>query len=487
MYLRKEIKDFIEKMPKEMKLPSHWRKFVNENSIKYNLIIKHGNEYECTNCGKHFYMNEKETFNFNAYAGQREFCPFCNNNYLIKNGNLKNWYYVYDLAVIDNIDNKIVMRYFDIRRDYDYINRKFCTSYVEYARIVPELNLKLVNERYHKYYMYGSVVEGVWHTDKIKSCRVFNGHLEQYYKQIYLENMETIMKNTIYEHAPLKEAIEYLNNDKVNFIELLEKAKYHSFELLMKAGLYNLAIEKPESFEIDGSFEKRFGVSKDFYDFMKKNNITNKELEVLRMIQTKDIRVIRRLLKLCNNYTTELVKVNNYINLLEFDRYAGEQKNFSIYNYLDYIRNMKRLDVPLRKKILMPENLTEAHDESVKKIKVVSSKKVNNKMKQRYKELKKNIYFDEKFIIRPAKDIKDMKDEAKQQNNCVYTNYSEDYAYGDTDIYFLRDIKQQDKSLVTVEVLGNRIRQKRQSRNTAVTPEQNAFLNLWEKQVLKAA
>ena len=89
------------------------------------------------------------------------------------------------------------------------------------------------------------------------------------------------------------------------------------------------------------------------------------------------------------------------------------------------------------------------------------------------------------FFIRPAKTLNDIKDEAKQQNNCVYTNYSESYAWGDTDIYFLRELKNPKKSLVTVEVRNNKIRQKYQGGNQIVTQEQKNFLNLWEKQVIQ--
>ena len=45
--------------------------------------------------------------------------------------------------------------------------------------------------------------------------------------------------------------------------------------------------------------------------------------------------------------------------------------------------------------------------------------------RKRYEELKRNNYKDNKFCIRPAKTLNDMKDESNQQNNCVYSNYSE--------------------------------------------------------------
>lgn len=152
---------------------------------------------------------------------------------------------------------------------------------------------------------------------------------------------------------------------------------------------------------------------------------------------------------------------------------------------MDYIRNLEKLDVPLTNKMLLPENFVEAHDISVKKVKLVSSKTINKKIQQRYKELLKNEYKDNVFFIRPAKNLKDMREESKQQKNCVYKNYSEDYAYGYTDIYFLRNIKEPEKSLVTVEVNKNKIRQKYQKKNNKVTREQDLFLKIWEKNIIQ--
>ena len=90
MYIRKNIADFLKNMPKDMKLPKHWRKFVNAHSVNYNLILKHGKEYECTNCGKYFYSTQNEG------NGCWEICPFCNNQYDVRRSNLKNYFFLYD-------------------------------------------------------------------------------------------------------------------------------------------------------------------------------------------------------------------------------------------------------------------------------------------------------------------------------------------------------------------------------------------------------
>lgn len=477
MYIRKNIADFLEKMPIDMKMPKHWKRFVNENNINYNLIIKHGKEYECTNCGKYFSSEKLE--------GHSEVCPFCNNNYKVKRNNLKNYSFFYDLALIDNVDNKVVIRYFEVMRIYDNQVRRFKDNVVEYARIIPELDIELASDRFVKYMS----VEKVYHTKKIKKWRIFTGlcGLAQHYKQVYLDNINEKLKGTIYEYSQIKEAIEYLNNKRVDLLYILKKAKYPSFELLMKLGLYKLALDCPESFNEKGNFEKRFGVKKEYYKFMKKNNIAYDELQVLRLIDKPNIRIIRKLLKLSDDSVRDLEETHNYIKLIKLYEYSKKQKEFSISNYLDYINNIEKLGIPFTKKILLPDNFQEAHDLSVKKVKIVNNKLINDKMKERFKELSKNQFSNNVFFIRPAKDLKDMKDEAKQQNNCVYKNYSEKYASGDTDIYFMRNMNSPNKSLVTVEVLNNKIRQKYQKGNKNVTNKQEEFLRIWESKIIQKA
>ena len=477
MYIRKEIREFMEKMPKEMKLPKHWRKFIHEYDVEYNLLIKSGKECECTNCGKYFYTEQEEG------RGRKAMCPFCHNQYDVRRSNLKNYFFLYDLAMVDNIDNNLVLRYFEVWRKYNYKKRRFDDDVVEYARIVPELDIELVNDRFVKYMSF----ERVYHTKRIKKWRVFNGMygLSQYYKGVYLENINEKTKGTIYQYAPLAEAIIYLGNHKMDFLKVLEKAKYPSFELLMKAELYELALDNPKQFNTKGNFEKRFGIGKEYYTFMKKHNITTNELNILIETKRKNIRIIREILKMGD--IDDLEKVSKYVKLEQLLQYKKKQKEFSLPSYLDYIRNLQKLDVPIKgKKLLYPEVFMEAHDEIGTKVDNLTkdTRKLNKKISKRYEQLKKNCYSNEKFFIRPANSLQDLRNEAKQQDNCVYRNYSEDYAFGDTNIYFLRHKEEPNKSVVTIEVRDKRIRQKEQKHHKSLSKEQSQILDFWEKNIL---
>ena len=143
--------------------------------------------------------------------------------------------------------------------------------------------------------------------------------------------------------------------------------------------------------------------------------------------------------------------------------------------------------MPLNNTILFPINFEEAHDESVKKVKIIEDEETRKNIKQRYKELEKNIFNDNVFFIRPAESLEDMKDEAIQQSNCVYKNYSGKYAKGETDIYFMRKKDKPNKALVTIEVYKGLIRQQYQKYNREVTKEQEKFIQKWEEKVLKVA
>ena len=120
-------------------------------------------------------------------------------------------------------------------------------------------------------------------------------------------------------------------------------------------------------------------------------------------------------------------------------------------------------------------------------VKIDGNKVLNKRIKKRYEELSKNTYSDKLYLIRPAKTLSDMKNESKQQNNCVYKNYSEKYAFGDTDIYFLRSLDAPQKSLVTIEVSNNKVIQSRTKNNSRTNKEQDYFIKKWENEILKAA
>lgn len=133
------------------------------------------------------------------------------------------------------------------------------------------------------------------------------------------------------------------------------------------------------------------------------------------------------------------------------------------------------------KKDLFPRNLIARHDKMQTKIRVTEDMNTQFKAYIRYLELSKYTYSDDKYIIFPAPSIDSMKDEGKQQGNCVGYMYLNSYIEGKTEIFFARKLEDVTKSFITLEYKNGRVVQKElpyHDRN--FTSEQLAFIDKWQ-------
>ena len=472
-YIRKEFQEKLEIIDCRCNdIPEKWQEFIDENKIKHNLIIKSNGISICTNC-KHEFITKKK-------VGEYKKCPNCKNTYLIKSSRLKNYEFKNTLILLDKVENDLVFRYFEICSTYQnrLLEHNFNTSVVEYARSFFEKHMDVVNDRVSRCQCYIHINHwynpGVW--------RKYTRHYS-YGKTgvIYPYNLTEILKDSEYKYLNLKEFSKSVK--ELNYEYLLENiARYSSFEMLIKLRLYKLALDA-RKFNSHGTFNKIFGVSKEYYSFIKRHNITYKELEILRLIKQKDIKKIRYL----SNFNINALKeITTYVTIDNFIVYAKKnKKEFDIHIYKDYLRlaNLMGLDLK-NKKYIFPDNLKKKHDELEKEYEIDSRRILNQSIAKRYYDLKKNIYKDEKFVIVPAKSIEDLEKESKEQSNCVRT-YSNKYAESKCDIYFMRLLKNKNKSLVTVEVKDNEIVQSRTKFNNKPEEIQLLFLKEWQNKVLK--
>lgn len=208
----------------------------------------------------------------------------------------------------------------------------------------------------------------------------------------------------------------------------------------------------------------------------------------LYLLKEKDINKIRYLEKFINygESTDDLKEISNYIDLNRFIKYSKmHHRNVKTYLYKDYLRFSNLLGFDLRNnRYAFPKNLRKEHDKLEKQYELQNRMIVQKAIIKRAKELSNNKYQNNKYVILPASTLKDLQDESEQQNNCVRT-YAEKYATGICDIYFMRDINKQKKSLVTIEVKNNKVVQSRIKNNNEPNEKQIQFLQQWEKEVLQ--
>ncbi len=472
MYIKKKERELFKLIDDKLKIPSKWIKFVDKQRVHHNLIIKKKNEYICTNC-KHIFHSDKK-------VNEECKCPNCKNTYLVKSDRLKDYTFKDQLAIFDKVDNYYIERIFQLESHYHngYINY-YC---FEWGRNI-----------YDKYFscmfqiMNDNTVgttSGYW----ISYRENFNSnwkYTNSYYSPIayydefiyYPYNLKKLLKNdSDYKYSQLWELVKHV--DYCNLTYLLKNYN-QSIEFLTKLKLYRLALN-PKTFLFKNTFEERFlGLSKDYIPFIRKYNLSLNELEVLSVLKEKNINLIRMISKLDN--------FKNLSSLINFKK-AFELTDLNSENcveYNDYLTMIKTMKFDMKNpKYIYPKNIKEAHDKIEKEYEIVKDNLICEAIKNRGNELSKYTFNNSKYIIFPADSIESLEDESKQQHNCVRT-YSERIAKGSCDIYFMRLVSDREHSLVTVEVRNNEVVQKRTKNNQSTTAEQDKFLDLWERKILK--
>ena len=490
---QEEIDNMMNEIDKKCKLPKHWSEFINKQTQKFNYIIKDIKEKECycTSCQYTFYDTKVRVVNYYT-------CPNCKKDfYVVSQNNQYIKSFKKSVNLVQRINKNIITRVFEIETFYNKDTKMMENDIEEYCRIIPGKG-KFLSDAvwfflgYMSIYHYGEGNKG-WR--EYKGCRYFGDF------ETYPFNQKQMIKGTKFQYAPIQEFTKKFW--RYNFIDAIELAGYESFELLWNMKLYNLCFSA-KKLNKNGSFYKRFGLSKDYLKFMQDNDIDYRELRLLKLSKKKDYSLIEK----CYNKSYKDVKflyengiledflesgntvylgnikilkeINEFIPLRKLKDYPKGIKNLNIYR--DYLVMSKKLALNYKsKKDLFPRNLIARHDKMQKKIKVDENIKTNFGTYLRFLELSKYIYEDENYIIFPAPSTDDLKEEGRQQGNCVGYMYLNPYIEGKTEIFFIRKLDNITKSFITLEFKDGQVQQKELPHHSrAFTKEQENFIQKWE-------
>ncbi len=490
---QEKIDELMLKIDKKCKFPKHWNEFIKKNSKTHHLIIKDkGNKkLYCTNCNKYFI---DKTIKVRDYIE----CPHCKQMSCVYGINYYRHSFEQSVVLVQRMDKKVIIRIFEIYSYFEEGDKKIKRSCIEYARIIPGIGRFLGNNAYIN--MFG--VLRVYHGFNKLNWSEYKGHKFLTDNPTYPYDKKRIVKGTIMEYAPIKEFMNKFSYYCYNFLDVLELAAYSSFELLWNMKLYNLCFYS-KALNRTGSFYKRFKVPKSFLKFMQDNDVSYKELMLLQILQKDDKELIQKYRYTNINYLRFLIKNNvlddflksgieiNYTNmnlikeiskeipLKKLMKYQKGLNNLNIYK--DYLNMAKKLSYNYKSsKDLFPRNLISRHDKMQKKIAIEEDRDTQFKAYLRYLKLSKYTYEDGRFIIFPAPSISDLKDEGTQQGNCVGYMYLKPYIENETEIYFIRNLSEINKSFITLEFKNGRIVQKELPHHSRdFSEEQLEFIDKW--------
>ena len=469
-YIKKEIQVLIKDMDEIFTIGLGVRKWLKKSIYpKHNLILKSKDGYYCTNCRK--------TFHSTARTGKYIKCPKCKQTLLVRMKTVKSHIFKDDFRILEYINGYFVLRGFVVLSIYS--KNEIIHRYQEYQRLViAKDSIYLLASNVFKNFMgYARVTYDEKHTKWRLLDGQYNWHMSG--GCIYWGELERDLRGTSYYYCPIERELTPYTSDNIE--RLLQRVLNNpvSFELLAKLGLTNLAINC-DKFVNKGSFENRFGVTKDYLPFMIKHNITYRELEVLQVIKHMNIKIIRKL--------SELHNFNELAKYLDMEKALnnGLNKN-NEHLYRDYLNFAERLQLNMKdKRVLYPKDIVKSHDELMHKVETIENQEIIEKIKNRYEELKVLSYKDDKFIIYPVPTMSDLIKESEVQNICI-RNYNEQYANGETNLFFMRNIKNINKPLVAIEVRDKRIVQSRSKNNDNPTKVQMEFITKWENEILKGS
>lgn len=472
MYIKKKYRRLLDLSDKQFTVASYFQKFIDEKSKLHNLIIKSkDNQCWCTCCNHNFISQAK----INCMIK----CPNCKQYLLIKTDRLK--YYVFKdcLQLLDKIEDTFILRSFELYSSYN--NGVIRHTMTEFMRTIIDGNeaVDFVTNQTHNH--FGCIYVSHYATKVQWKGRNKRWAYRDVIGMVCPYNIKSLLKSTNLKYSQLDKFVAR-KNDYIDFIEYFtKKAHCPSFEYLVKMKLFHLARDA-DRFNRGNNFQEVLGISKSFYPFMRKHDITYKQLEVLRLLQKEDIKLINKLLHISN-----LEQLSRYVDLEQAYYKVLRIKGNREYEYLDYLRACVQLGYDMKdKNILYPTNLQEAHDKANDLVVVVKNEANDRLIKERLKELSKNSYQNEKYVIYPAPSVESLLKESKELSHCVKT-YIERYALAETSIYLMREVNNKDKSLITIEVKNNEILQARAKCNADPNMEQQKFLDLWQTKILNKA
>lgn len=229
--------------------------------------------------------------------------------------------------------------------------------------------------------------------------------------------------------------------------------------------------------------------SKEDMEYIKQHRIDLRTLQRYQRIRRHPagvgitLEIVNKELNLWTFYTLEAIM--EHVKLTKALSYISKEKS-SITTYADYLRDCEELEMDFTEKAtLFPKGLEKLHVELQKQIRHKRDEEAQLEWTERRGKLKAKYSFEaDGYAIVIPEEINDLIREGKDMHNCV-GSYISRVATGKTDVVYIRDTADMDKSLGTMEICEGRIIQARGKYNHDLPKEVQDFVDKFSKEVLE--
>lgn len=449
--------------------------------IKKSYIIYDGkrNKAVCTRCGSEWDIAPGE---YSRMHGLQERCPCCEDTGILLSAGRGRQCYTEYFRVLSFAEHNGAMWAFlnEVIADFAPFGRPEMYNRLTNIYIISKEEQTRWSLR-EGWYSSSNGIEG--HYEKIKTMRVpapphamggYWGFYSKYNDYVYADGIVDMLARSDCKH--LIEMPGILNNEGHDIIPFLSVCmKYHSVELLGKAGFETIAQAKIDGAGCRGinwrgkSLEKILKLPRRYVKILQQYDPTMAELEAFQKLSDHErdvipMPVLRDSLNWRDyDYKSRAYKstykkiVEKYMPFDKWLRWAATQDHYMdikhqnpylLRDYIDYMETAQKLGMDIHKKsILRPKDLKQAHDELVAKLKIERNSKID-------KAIAENVRADdfrfEGLMIIPATCQEDLNKESAKLGHCVKT-YGHKLATGTCLIFFVRDIKNPSEPYYTLE------------------------------------
>ena len=331
---------------------------------------------------------------------------------------------------------------------------------------------------------------------------------------LYCGNLPEALADTPWQYCPIVPFYRRDVGPMTVSMFLRAHIEHPRYEHLFKVGFYDLVCEliyhacehypAPELDETQNRTHRLLGVGVEDVAFLRSRESGMEELQLLQTYYRTGVKDRQKLVLWQEEHrvTRDIGQILEHMTAHKFMRYIDTQfaalradggrgryynMQSAVSEYRDYLDMCAKLDYDMGNSfVLYPKNLREAHDRVARRVKIKADAQLRRDFKAAMQAISGRLDFeaDGMKMVLPA-NADDLAAEGTTLHTCV-ASYADRVARKECVILFLRRCEDVSKPFYTVEIRNQKIIQVRGWDNCDPTPEVEAFMKRWERQVLRA-
>ena len=332
---------------------------------------------------------------------------------------------------------------------------------------------------------------------------------------LYCGNLPEAMAGTPWQYCPIVPFYQRDIGPMTVSMFLRAHIEHPRYEHLLKVGFYELVCDliyhahehypAPELDETQNRTHRLLGVGVEDVAFLRGREAGMEELRYMQEYYRNGVKDRQRLL--CwqreHHVSCDMVQILEHMTAHKLMRYMEQQfavlrldgnkgrygtMQHAVSEYRDYLDMCAQLGYDMGNSfVLYPRDLRDVHDQVARRVKAKTDAQMRRDFKAAMKAISGRLDFetDGMKMVLPA-NAEDLAAEGNALHHCV-GSYANRVARKECVILFLRRCEAPEKPFYTVEVRGKKVVQVQGMGHCDPTPEVQAFMAQWERQVLRAA